>query len=113
MFHPLVPCQAGLVKFLQRGLAKSIDLVGYSLGGRLGMAFAKYFPDLVDRFTILSAHPGFPQHERVQREERFAKDVNIAKRILSVGERYVSCSARRGLLLTEEVDTTSNSVVGL
>ncbi len=45
-----------------------VDLVGYSLGGRLALALLAHHPGVVRRAVILSAHPGFAtEAERVAR----------------------------------------------
>ena len=60
----------------------SVVLLGYSLGGRLAMAYARYYPQNVVRLLLEGAHPGLrSETERQQRAsadqqwvERFARE---------------------------------------
>jgi 2-succinyl-6-hydroxy-2,4-cyclohexadiene-1-carboxylate synthase len=50
--------------------AEPVDVVGYSLGGRLALALLAHHPDRVRRAVILSAHPGLA----LDRDARLAED---------------------------------------
>ena len=54
-----------------RGLDR-VALVGYSLGGRLALAFAAAFPQRVRALALVSAHPGLT--EPAARRARLAED---------------------------------------
>jgi 2-succinyl-6-hydroxy-2,4-cyclohexadiene-1-carboxylate synthase len=49
-------------------------LVGYSLGGRLGLHIFEKRPDLFERFFCISAHPGFKPFQEDEIKERATKD---------------------------------------
>lgn len=60
------------------GLSLSrVTLVGYSLGGRIAMAYGLYRPDLLNCLVIESAHPGLAsaheRHQRWQSDRRWAR----------------------------------------
>lgn len=55
---------------LEKEIPKKVTLVGYSLGGRLAMDFARRFPERIHSLIILSANPGIESG----REERLAQD---------------------------------------
>jgi 2-succinyl-6-hydroxy-2,4-cyclohexadiene-1-carboxylate synthase len=58
-----------------------VDLVGYSLGGRLAMRFAFFHPTRIQSLTLLSAHYGLPTIE--ERENRLQSDRVWAQKILT------------------------------
>ena len=43
-------------------------LCGYSLGGRIALAWAKLFPKRISQLILVSAHPGLPEEQRLDRE---------------------------------------------
>ena len=61
---------------------KPIDLVGYSLGGRLAIRFALSHPARIRSLSLLSAHYGLPNNE--EREARLQSDRMWAQKILSL-----------------------------
>lgn len=56
-----------------------VDLVGYSMGGRLALDFALAYPDRVRRLVIESGSPGLETEE--ERARRRADDEELAKRL--------------------------------
>jgi 2-succinyl-6-hydroxy-2,4-cyclohexadiene-1-carboxylate synthase len=58
-----------------------LDLVGYSLGGRLAMKFALHHPERIHRLTIVSSHYGIPTEE--ERQKRIQMDRVLAQKILT------------------------------
>jgi len=56
-----------------------INLLGYSMGGRLALYFAIHYPYLVQRLILESASPGLPdvtsQQERIHSDEQLANDI--------------------------------------
>jgi 2-succinyl-6-hydroxy-2,4-cyclohexadiene-1-carboxylate synthase len=59
------------------------DVLGYSMGGRLALAFAVRFPERVRKLVLESASPGL-KTER-ERSERRQSDARLAKMILEQG----------------------------
>jgi 2-succinyl-6-hydroxy-2,4-cyclohexadiene-1-carboxylate synthase len=57
-------------------------LVGYSLGGRIALGYAKKHPEQVASLTLLSTHPGLTTD--VEKVERFANDEKWAKLLLEL-----------------------------
>lgn len=51
-------------------------LIGYSLGGRLAMAYASLYPEQVDRLILISTHPGLSSED--ERNKRLAHDMKWA-----------------------------------
>lgn len=63
-------------------LAKA-HILGYSMGGRLALAFACLYPDYVQTLILESASPGLNSEE--ERESRRTNDAKLAKQILDHG----------------------------
>jgi 2-succinyl-6-hydroxy-2,4-cyclohexadiene-1-carboxylate synthase len=67
---------AGLLTTIASG---PINLLGYSMGGRLALYFALHYPYLVQRLILESASPGLPdvtsQQERVRSDEQLANAI--------------------------------------
>ena len=47
-----------LYEQIQKIKLSKINLIGYSMGGRIALAFAQKFPHLIEHLIILSANPG-------------------------------------------------------
>ena len=62
---------------------QAVDLVGYSLGGRVALYFALKYPERVKRLVLESTSPGIKDPE--QRAERALLDQRRAEKILSGG----------------------------
>ncbi|MCL6572687.1 MAG: 2-succinyl-6-hydroxy-2,4-cyclohexadiene-1-carboxylate synthase [Bacillus sp. (in: Bacteria)] len=60
-----------------------VDLLGYSMGGRLALTFVMLFPDRVRKLIIESASPGL--QTKKERELRRRKDAEIAQFIIKNG----------------------------
>ncbi|RRN72002.1 2-succinyl-6-hydroxy-2,4-cyclohexadiene-1-carboxylate synthase [Peribacillus simplex] len=58
-------------------------ILGYSMGGRLGLGFACLYPEYVDTLILESASPGLLTEE--EREIRRQNDRKLAERILEKG----------------------------
>ncbi len=70
-------CQALKQTIEQQGI-NSFSLLGYSLGGRLAMAYACAHPDQVEQLILESANPGLVTLE--QREQRHRSDLEWHQR---------------------------------
>lgn len=58
-----------------------IDLVGYSLGGRLSLRFALRYPHRIRTLTLLSTHYGLEKEE--EKQERLQADRKWAQKLLT------------------------------
>lgn len=74
-----------LKKILDTLKVEQVDLLGYSMGGRLALAFAVKYPERVRRLILESASPGIKSEE--ERLERRQKDEQLAMFILEKGVR--------------------------
>ena len=80
------PATFGAVIAYLRALREdAFTLCGYSMGGRLALAFALAHPDRVRRLVLVSASPGIA--DAAQRAERFEADTALAARIEAIGLR--------------------------
>lgn len=91
-----LPAQPLTMRWLAAGLARTLTelnlptahLVGYSMGGRVALYFARYYSRLVRSVTLESASPGLASRE--ERRQRRRLDDRRAADILSDGlERFV------------------------
>ncbi|WP_257285300.1 2-succinyl-6-hydroxy-2,4-cyclohexadiene-1-carboxylate synthase [Endozoicomonas sp. SESOKO1] len=57
---------------------KRLNLLGYSLGGRLSMAYTIAFPERVGKLILEGAHPGLVSEQ--ERSERYQSDLQWARR---------------------------------
>ena len=87
---PLLPGQqsyaswtAWLAQWLQARTTERVILVGYSLGGRVALAFAAAYPQRVQALALLSAHPGLESPSA--RAERARADAQRAAQIRQQG----------------------------
>ncbi|MBO0960282.1 2-succinyl-6-hydroxy-2,4-cyclohexadiene-1-carboxylate synthase [Neobacillus sp. MM2021_6] len=72
-----------LNRILDELAVEQIDLLGYSMGGRLALTFALLFPNRVRRLILESASPGLETED--ERELRRMKDTELAKFIVNEG----------------------------
>jgi 2-succinyl-6-hydroxy-2,4-cyclohexadiene-1-carboxylate synthase len=73
----------GLARTLDRLGVSAAHLVGYSLGGRLALHFARQYPERVSSLVLESASPGLAG--RVERRLRRQEDDHRAEQIRQVG----------------------------
>jgi 2-succinyl-6-hydroxy-2,4-cyclohexadiene-1-carboxylate synthase len=64
---------------LRRSAAPPCFLVGYSMGGRIGLSLAMRFPELFEKAIIISASPGLRSED--ERDLRRKSDEGIARKI--------------------------------
>lgn len=74
---------ADLKQILDQLGVKRVDLLGYSMGGRLALTFAILFPDRVRKLILASTTPGLEKEE--DRQLRRMKDSELAKFIKDQG----------------------------
>ncbi|MHA6260230.1 2-succinyl-6-hydroxy-2,4-cyclohexadiene-1-carboxylate synthase [Sporosarcina sp. CAU 1771] len=102
---------------------RRFTLVGYSMGGRIGLAYTVTYPDRVSSLILESASPGL--RTEVERQERQLADEKLAKRIGTEGltsfinfwERIPLFSTQLNLPLTKRMkirtERLKQSEVGL
>jgi 2-succinyl-6-hydroxy-2,4-cyclohexadiene-1-carboxylate synthase len=64
---------------------KQVDILGYSMGGRLALTFALLFPECVRKLILESTSPGLATES--ERQDRRMKDAALAKFINEQGIR--------------------------
>jgi 2-succinyl-6-hydroxy-2,4-cyclohexadiene-1-carboxylate synthase len=115
------PATFGAVTAYLRALnAERFVLCGYSMGGRLALAFALAHPERVTRLVLVSASPGIA--DAAQRAARFESDMRLAARIEEVGvEAFVAewaaqplfAGLPRGVADLASADRLRNTAAGL
>jgi len=75
-------CAARLIGLLDNLSIEDCRLVGYSMGGRLGLYLLTHYPDRFSRAVIESASPGLRTQE--ERDERIAHDERLAEKLISM-----------------------------
>lgn len=81
--YAMEPAAQDLAELLARVTPGPIDLLGYSMGGRLALYFATAYPDRIRRLILESASPGLA--EEAARQARIASDEALAARIEAQG----------------------------
>ena len=77
--HSMPQAAADLAQIISTLGENRIDLLGYSMGGRLALYFALHYPHLVHRLVLESASPGLKSEaERLARRQ---SDEELAQRI--------------------------------
>lgn len=78
-----------LAKLLKRLKIKKCHIVGYSMGGRAALSFARYYPDYVKTLILESASPGLRTEK--ERSARIKSDRLLAERIMTNGIEDFVC----------------------
>ena len=87
-------------------LGAPLPVLGYSMGGRLGLALAVERPELVSHLTLVSASPGLED-----RTARAAQDRELARQVLDLGVAQVLDDWRsRPLTSTDAVDEETRAL---
>jgi 2-succinyl-6-hydroxy-2,4-cyclohexadiene-1-carboxylate synthase len=75
-FYTLPPCTEGIIGLLDElGIGRA-HLIGYSLGGRLALNLAVYYPERWYKLIMESSSPGLPDGQ--EKEERWRNDQKLA-----------------------------------
>lgn len=77
--YAMAPAAQDLADLLDRIAPGPIDLLGYSMGGRLALYVATAYPNRIRRLILESASPGLT--DAVARQARIASDEALATRI--------------------------------
>ena len=78
-YHTMEQTAAGMAAFIDQIVAEPVHLLGYSMGGRLALYFARHYPVLVRSLLLESASPGLTTDE--ERATRRIRDEALAARI--------------------------------
>jgi 2-succinyl-6-hydroxy-2,4-cyclohexadiene-1-carboxylate synthase len=90
-----------LALLLAQVAPEAVNLLGYSMGGRLALFFATVCPEQVARLILESASPGLAEEEA--RRQRIAQDEALAQRIESGGiEAFVDYWERIPLFASQQ-----------
>lgn len=88
---------------------KSINLLGYSMGGRTALSFAMYYPEMVDMLILESVSPGLSTSE--ERNQRINRDTKLAQWIEKVGvHEFVNYWENIALFDTQKKLSTSTQL---
>jgi len=79
--YDFVICAKNIVNFLKKNHFEPVNIVGYSLGGRLALYMSIYWPNLINRLILESASPGIAGDE--DRLLRIHQDALLAEQIRS------------------------------
>jgi 2-succinyl-6-hydroxy-2,4-cyclohexadiene-1-carboxylate synthase len=86
-----------LVALLDALEVETVDVAGYSMGGRVALHFATSYPERVGGLILESASPGI--EDETERQRRILSDEALAQRILGRGiEAFVDEWERQPLL---------------
>lgn len=78
-YHKIEYIAEGLIEFLDRLQINKCVLVGYSMGGRLALYLALYFPEYFSQVILESSSPGLPTEEK--RNKRIQSDLQMSKEL--------------------------------
>jgi len=76
-------CCHDLSELLSRLKIDSINIVGYSMGGRTALSFAMYYPKKIKSLVLESASPGLEDND--EKKARVRSDEKLAKKIIQEG----------------------------
>ncbi|WP_289628179.1 2-succinyl-6-hydroxy-2,4-cyclohexadiene-1-carboxylate synthase [Listeria ilorinensis] len=81
--YPIEAACRNLLAFLDEQHIHQVILIGYSMGGRIGTAFAVNYPERVAGLVLLGSSPGLKTV--LEREARRKRDVALAEEIRQKG----------------------------
>ena len=58
---------------------KQIILIGYSLGGRIALSFAKHNPSIIKRLILISTHPG--TNNKTLKDKQIVQEIQTSKKL--------------------------------
>ncbi len=80
---------------------QKVNVLGYSMGGRLALSFAMYYPERVKKLILESSSPGLKTE--AERNKRREQDRQLAEKILSNGiHEFVNYWEKLPLFSTQE-----------
>jgi 2-succinyl-6-hydroxy-2,4-cyclohexadiene-1-carboxylate synthase len=81
--YDIMKSAADIKLLLDRLAIEKVDLLGYSMGGRLAITFAAIYPEKVRKLVLESTTPGLKTVK--EREARCEQDANLATKIRTEG----------------------------
>ncbi|BAZ41517.1 alpha/beta hydrolase fold protein [Calothrix sp. NIES-4101] len=78
-YYSMSNIAAGIISLLDDLYINKCDLFGYSMGGRLALYLAIYYPDRFSKLILESASPGL--ESQTERNERIKQDTGIARKL--------------------------------
>lgn len=77
-----------LIEFIQHHTPEKVHLLGYSMGGRLALYLAIFYPEMFHSLILESASPGLASES--ERTARIASDEQLAQKLMQEGiEKFV------------------------
>ncbi|MDF2606253.1 MAG: menH, partial [Bacillales bacterium] len=73
---------------LEKVYVNNINILGYSMGGRVALSFLMYFPDIVDKLILESCTPGIMTKEDALLRQQ--SDRKLAEKIIENGIEWFS-----------------------
>lgn len=81
--YDILKAAADLKLLLEKLAVNKVDLLGYSMGGRLAITFAALYPEMVRKLVLESTTPGLKTIK--EREARIQLDTKLAEKIQTEG----------------------------
>jgi len=80
-FYSMEKTAAGIIEFISKKNINKVDLIAYSMGGRLGLYLVINYPKYFDKVILESTSPGLKS--KTDQVERIEQDKKLAKKILN------------------------------
>ena len=87
---------------LQKINIKKINLCGYSLGGRLSIAFAKKYPDLINSLVLESCSLGIETID--EKEKKYSDDLLDIEKIKNNYKNFIKEWEEKSLFKTQKIN---------
>ena len=116
--RPALPVADGFeanVRALAARITQPCHVVGYSMGGRLGLGLAAFTPDMLLTLTAVSAHTGLDVTARNERMlwERAQLDVLLRRGLVEFVDQFEALSAQRAQRLGHDALNIARALVEL
>lgn len=95
-FYSMEKTAECLIEFMKEKKFNKVDLIAYSMGGRLGLYLAINYPEYFDKIILESTSPGLKKKK--ERLDRIEQDKKLAKKILDTDfESFIEAWYRQPL----------------
>jgi len=102
----------GMISEVVKALGwESVDLLGYSMGGRVAISLLAQNPNWLRSMTVVGAHAGIEQD--MERRERISRDERLADRILDIGVAKFADEWEQLPVLLSQSNIPESSLSGL